>query len=118
MEVQSQLQAEGGSGGPETPLSVPLPGPGWARVSFNILRAGRGEGPGEEPLGALCLRAGKEDAAPGWELWAGAGRARHSCPGGSPCPAQALGLGGCPHQALPNSACLLCPGQVLEPFPL
>lgn len=65
----------------------------------STLGAGREDGPRQEPLGALCLRAGKEDAAPGCGLRAGTGQARHSCTalpmgtGGSPRPAQPWHVG-------------------------
>lgn len=64
------------------------------------------------------MRTGNKDAARGCSR---TGEAHLQSPQhghvGQPRPAWALGLGGCPHQALSNPPCLLCLHQVFELFP-
>ena len=86
--------------------------------------AGCGEGRGawRRALGG-SVREGREGGCSSG-LRAGAGQGRHSWTAlptgtwGSPRPARALGLGGCPHQALSDPPRLLGLQQVSELFPL
>ena len=57
--------------------------------------------------------------APGWSRTGEAQlHSPHHGHGGQPSSRPALGLGGCPHQALSNQVCLICLGQVAELPPL